>query len=575
VRIEQIRPVRRWLMAMVKAVPDRAPGLGPVVVLVTGLAAAGALLVNSARQLWFFGDDWDFLLTRGTVPGADLGLFAPHNEHWSTIPILIFRAIFAMVGLRHYLPYALPVIAAHLGVVVLMYLLLVRFGTSRWVAVSVSLFLAFLGAGAQNTLWDFQIGFVCAVFFGLAAMWLYDRHDQGGWRLSLVWVALVLALMCSGIALGMLGAVCVYAAARRGLARAAVVGSVPLAVYAAWYLWWGRFAIHQGPVVSDSLDYLQVPNYVWTAFTSAWQRSSGIPGSGGVIVIVLIGAALLARSTPARLRHFAWAGLAGALAQFVLAGVSRIQFGVGQAGVSRYAYIVAVLMAPALAVVLQLVADRLTEPRWVSTCLVVGMAALVVVNGVLLTLEYMVAQRVQVVSMPGRVLGVAALVRKGALVLTTTPDPHLNGDIKTYLLASPQIQAALPAASVGEAGLLQAAALIEVGVSRTRLPIPPAQAATLISGFVGASAVLSGCHDYPATVPKPVIGLPPTTTGSQIRVTGAMTSVTTVLRRGSLTSSPVSWPVRPGSTVFIGTSAPDASMQIILYNGGTVTLCTR
>jgi hypothetical protein len=559
-------------MATVKARPDLAPGLGPGVVLVTGLAAAGALLVNSASQLWFFGDDWDFLLTRGTVPGADLGLFVPHNEHWSTIPILIFRAIFAMVGLRQYLPYALPVIAAHLGVVVLMYLLLVRFGTSRWVAVSVSLFLAFLGAGAQNTLWDFQIGFVGAVFFGLAAMWLYDRHDQGGWRLSFVWVAMVLGLMCSGIALGMLGAVCAYAAARRGLARAAVVGSVPLAVYAAWYLGWGRFAIHQ--VVSDNLDYLKVPNYVWTAFTSAWERSSGIPGSGAVIVSVLIGAALLARSTPARLRHFAWAGLAGALAQFVLAGASRIQFGVGQASSSRYAYVVSVLMAPALAVVLQLVADRLTEPRWVSTCLVVAMAALVVVNGVLLTLGFMVARRAQVVSMPERVLGVASLVTKGALVLSTTPDPLYNRNIKTYLLASPQIQAALPAASVGEAGLLEAAALIEVGVSRTRLPIPPAQTATLISGFVGTSAVLSSCQDYRATVSKPVIGLPPTSTGSQIRITGAMTSVTTVLRRGSLTSSPVSWPARPGSTVFVGTSTPDASLQIILYNGGTVTLCT-
>ena len=216
---EQMRPSRGWLTAAVNAVRPLAPRWGPVAVLVTGLVAAGVLLVQSARQLWFFGDDWEFLLTRGTVPGADRGLFTPHNEHWSTIPILVFRAIFAVFGLRHYLPYALPVIAAHLGVTALMYLLLVRFGTSRWVAVAVSLFLAFLGAGVENTLWDFQIGLVGSVFFGLLALWLYDRHEQLGWRLSFVWVAVVLALMCSGVALVMLGAVCVYAAARRGFVR--------------------------------------------------------------------------------------------------------------------------------------------------------------------------------------------------------------------------------------------------------------------------------------------------------------------------------------------------------------------
>ena len=236
---EQMQPSRGWLTATVNAVRPLAPRWGPVVVLVAGLVAAGVLLVESARRLWFFGDDWDFLLNRGTVPGADRGLFFPHNEHWSTIPILLFRAVFAVAGLRQYLPYALPVIAAHLGVTVLMYLLLVRFGTSRWVAVAVSLFLAFLGAGAENTLWDFQIGMVGSIFFGLLALWLYDQHEQVGWRLSLVWVAMVLALMCSGVALVMLVAVCVYAAARRGLVRAAVVASVPLAVYGLCGTWAG------------------------------------------------------------------------------------------------------------------------------------------------------------------------------------------------------------------------------------------------------------------------------------------------------------------------------------------------
>ena len=96
--------------------------------LVVGLLVAGAILVAFARRLYFFGDDWDYLLNRGT---SAIGLFAPHNEHWSTLPILLFRGLFATFGLDHYLPYALPVIVTHLVLSALVYLVLVRLGCSR------------------------------------------------------------------------------------------------------------------------------------------------------------------------------------------------------------------------------------------------------------------------------------------------------------------------------------------------------------------------------------------------------------------------------------------------------------
>jgi hypothetical protein len=560
-------------MAAVTAARRLAPRWGPVGVLVAGLIAAGALLVDSASQLWFFGDDWEFLLHRGTVPGADLGLLAPHNEHWSTIPVLIFRGVFAVVGLRHYVPYALPVIVAHLGVVALMYLLLVRFGTSRWVAVGVCLFLAFLGAGAENTLWDFQVGFVGAVFFGLLALWLYAQNEQRGWPLPLVWVALILALMCSGIGVPMLGVVCVYAAARRGLARAALLASVPLAVYAAWFVGWGRGAARLP--VSSPWDYLLVPRYVWIGLTTAWERDFGIPGSGAVILVVLVGAALLARSIPATLRHFAWAGLAGALAQLLLAGSTRISFGVGQGAASRYAYIVSVLMAPALALVLQLVVNRLTEPRWMPTCLLVTVAALIVVNGVSLTHDYLMARRARLGSMSERVQGAAAIVRQDGHVLTPKVDRVFNPDLTTALLASPQIQEALPHRLPSDQGLLDAAAHIQVGVNRSEMSVPTAAAVTFASGFASGGAAASGCHVYQATILAPVVVLPPIPTGSQVRITSATTSLSTLLRRGPLTSGSVTWPVQPGAPVFVGTSAPDASLQITLDRGGAVTLCAR
>lgn len=573
-RLDEVRARHEGPAITASAVRRRAGRWAPAAVLVAGLAAAGLLLVESARQLWFFGDDWDFLLYRGTLPGPDLGWFAPHNEHWSTIPILIYRFMFAAFGMRHYLPYALAVIVAHLGVCALMFLLLVAFGASRWVAVAVSLFLAFLGAGAENTLWDFQIGFVGAVFFGLLALWLYDRHEQSGWPTRLVWLALILALMCSGVGLPMLAVLCVYAGARRGLAGAARVGSVPLAVYAVWYLQWGRLAAHQGPAVSSRWDYLQVPTFVWTGLTTAWQLSSGIPGSGALILAVLIGAALVVRGRSARLSHFAWAGLAGALAMFVLAGLFRIQLGVGQAQASRYTYVASVLMAPALALALQLVADRLPDPRWVPTCLVVGIGALVIVNGVLQTHQYLEGRKTMVLSQRDQVLGLAFIMRSGDRVLSTVSDPDKIPGVSTTILRSPPFQSALPGQPVGAQAQLDAAAQLLVGVGSARLPISSAPTATLQSGFTSTAVTARGCHDYPATASTPVIELPPSTGGSQIRITGATTSVTTVLRRGALASSPLSWAVRPGSPIFVGTSAPHSNLEITLDHGGTVMICT-
>ena len=62
-----------------------------VLVLVGGFMA----LVSCAMGQWFYGDEWDFLGHRG-LAGAERSLWAPHNEHWSTGPILIYRALYTL-----------------------------------------------------------------------------------------------------------------------------------------------------------------------------------------------------------------------------------------------------------------------------------------------------------------------------------------------------------------------------------------------------------------------------------------------------------------------------------------------
>lgn len=69
--------------------------------LVAGLAA----LIIASRGHWFVIDEWAFLTDRHL--GDVRGLFVPHNEHWSTLPILLWRGLFAAVGLHSYWPYQL------------------------------------------------------------------------------------------------------------------------------------------------------------------------------------------------------------------------------------------------------------------------------------------------------------------------------------------------------------------------------------------------------------------------------------------------------------------------------------
>ncbi len=61
-----------------------------------------------------------------------------NNEHWSTLPVIVFRTLFAIFGVAHYLPYAVVVVAVHLGVCIVLWVLLRRVAVNPWIAVGLS-----------------------------------------------------------------------------------------------------------------------------------------------------------------------------------------------------------------------------------------------------------------------------------------------------------------------------------------------------------------------------------------------------------------------------------------------------
>ncbi len=160
------------------------------------LVVAFPLLLFVTRQQWFWFDEWDFL-TRGFA-GRPIGLLVPHNEHWSTIPILIYRALFSVFGLRSYQPYIGVLLIAHIAVAHLLWRLMLRSEVEQWVATTASALFLVLGAAYENIVWAFQIGFVGSFAFGLGAVLVVDGQRGGAWRWTvLTWVLLVAALMCA------------------------------------------------------------------------------------------------------------------------------------------------------------------------------------------------------------------------------------------------------------------------------------------------------------------------------------------------------------------------------------------
>ena len=92
--------------------------------LAVGVLASTAVLLWHARKLWFFGDEWAFINYRALSGGDGPGPLAPHNEHWSTIPLILYRIMWHVVGLQHYPLWVLmPVVTLMVGSVAMFALL--------------------------------------------------------------------------------------------------------------------------------------------------------------------------------------------------------------------------------------------------------------------------------------------------------------------------------------------------------------------------------------------------------------------------------------------------------------------
>jgi len=333
---------------------------------VASLVAAGGFLFWLNRDRWFSWDEWAFpsiihpLLQRGDVGRF---LFAPYINHWQTIPNLIWEGLYRLVGLRLYWPYLIPMLAAHLGIVALLRILLIRVGAGPWLATGLTLPVLLSGAGWADLAFGWQVGFLGAVFFGLAQLLLTDHDGPISGRDGAGLVLGLAGLTCSAVSLAMVPLVGLSLALRRRWLPAAVAVAPLGTVFVAWYLLVGRAGDLSGygyPPLSIA-QLTTVPGFAWQGLLASLGGLAGLPGPAalfGVVALIVVRRRRMTVTQPGM--PLAWAGAVAAVWFFATIALGRFLNGATFAAESRYLYVGIVLLLPLVAAALSgIKADRI------------------------------------------------------------------------------------------------------------------------------------------------------------------------------------------------------------------------
>jgi hypothetical protein len=322
--------------------------------------AAGSFVFYlwAGRHLWFTGDEWDFILDRD---GADVrDLLRPHNEHFSAIPILVYRGLWQTFGINAYLPYRVIVLCLHVTVAFLLRAIMRRAGVRPWFATGLAaVFLLVAARGWQDIMWPFQIGFVGSLACGLAHVLLAD-HDGGIDRRDVAGLGLgVIGLASSGVAVTMVAAVGMSTLLRRGW-RVAAFHTLP---FGALFLgWW--FGVARDEVHIRSGSRSSAFAFVARGIDRAFETVVRLPAGGALLGISLVVGLWLAwRPLPPRERRRIGAAplglMLGAPVFLAIAASGRAGIlGSDYARSPRYTHIVLALLAPATALAIDSLARR-------------------------------------------------------------------------------------------------------------------------------------------------------------------------------------------------------------------------
>lgn len=339
------------------------------------MVAAAATLLSLGSGLSFFQDSWDLLMNRREVTVETL--LAPHNEHIVLFPTAISQLMLRLFGMSSARPELVVLVAFLLATAVLVFVY-VRRRTGPWPALMAAVVLLFLGPAWQDLLWPFQVGFVGSLLFGLAMLLALEREDGRGDLAACVFLALALGFSSLGLAFAAAAAVdLLQKRGERGPRRAYLL-ALPLLLYGAWYLGWGRDAESH----LSLHNVLVSPRFVWEGVVASVDSLLALATIAGEVVgrskwaiAVLLAALALIVHGQRRRPGFApglWPVLAAAASFWFLAAFNYIPG--REAYSSRYIYVGCVF-------VLLIAANLVKDVRFGRPALLTGGVVTLVVVG--------------------------------------------------------------------------------------------------------------------------------------------------------------------------------------------------
>lgn len=330
-----------------------------VVMLGAGLGML-ALLVFVGRWLTFWRDEWSFILER---PDPTIAAFlAPHVDHLSAVPVLIYQVLLRGFGMSSYWPYLAVLWICHFATVILLYRIVAR-SAGPWIATLAALSLLTLGCAFEDLLQAFQLSFLVSTAFGLLAIdRLYPGRTGRARDTAIASVALVIAVGSSSVGVILLGIVVAWGVIGRYRQPVLAAGPAALA-YGIWFLTWRQVG-SSGPTQAPSSDPLAWVSQFVYGLGATVSGVIGLPpyrfasigailGAGATVLLVVKGY---------RPTALAGAALLGLLAMYVLQAVLRSGFGAEFGARSAYLYPGAIFLW--LAVADGLVGRRIPVVKW-------------------------------------------------------------------------------------------------------------------------------------------------------------------------------------------------------------------
>ncbi len=540
--------------------------------LVLGGWVALMVLATNTNQ-WFFADEWEFIARRSRPAGLGdtIAMYLrPHNEHWSTLPLLVYRAIFGVVGLKAYWPYLIVHLAAHaaLGLLLARRLRLDRVRVPV-ILLTTATFL-FLGAGSENIFWAFQTAWIAAVAFCLIGLEIVDRAARSGAldkrAVGWLWLVGIAALMCAGTGVSSVVAICLSVLLHFGWRKALIVGSVPGAVMAVWLVSFGGDSTSEP--VSWGYSPYRVGGYAWRALVGMIDRTTGFAGLGVLVAVaVIIGA--LHRFGDLASDHASVLSLAVAGVFFsIVVALGRIRFDDPEA--SRYSYVLFVFFVPLLVVLVEYV--LVGRPRiWqgVSTVL----SALFLLHSIGVLTDSARVEGIRELRLKRTVVAAFSVANSPLVAPQSTPDaraPDLTMSRIRNLIAQGILVPGKPEKEL--VALVSAISSVDI----TPMPRVPLDAEAIVFGSTGRLNVApaeSGCLLLTPTGAGPQFSLVLRRPATFKIVVSTPGTVVVTVKRDGVGSPPTLFPAAASNPMFVNLTDPKNEYVIGINESGFAKAC--